>query len=183
MKKSTIVQFVCFVTSLQAEEFAPKWERYASKLLHSPESALQQQVGTKTKYQYLSQHEWQDQDFLFSFMNETRSEHFPEHNVKVVQMGGYTLLQTSARKLNKEAGTKKLIAFVSHEEYDLNYYLALPGYTKLNIYQPYYESCLFGYVLEFFTPDNDLHNLSRELKERKGVEVGTYKEYMVAQLL
>ena len=183
MKKSTIVQFVCFVTNLEPDDFAPKWERYAKKLMeHNPETTLQQQVQTKSKYNYISQHEWQDRDFHFSFMNDRRSEHFPEHNVKVVQIGGYTLLQTERRKHIDTSDSTKLIAFISHEEYDIDYYRALPLYSKLNIYQPYYESCLYGYVIEFFVPEIDADDLAKQIKERKGVDLGIYKECMMVHL-
>ena len=103
MKKTTIVQFVCFVTNLEADDFAPKWERYAKKLIdYSAETTILQQVETKGKYRYLSQHDWQDRDLHFSFMNDRKSEHFPEHNVKVVQIGGYTLLQTEPVQISHE---------------------------------------------------------------------------------
>src|SRR5688500_19608854 len=92
MKKNTIVQFVCFITDLGLDEFIPKWERYANRLMnYNPETTLLQHAGTKSKFRYISKHEWLEGDFNFTFMNQKRSEHFPEHNVKVVQIGGYTL--------------------------------------------------------------------------------------------
>ena len=183
MKKNTIVQFVCFVTNLEADDFAPKWERYAKKLIdYSAETTILQQVETKGKYRYLSQHDWQDRDLHFSFMNDRKSEHFPEHNVKVVQIGGYTLLGTERRKLIDKSDPAKLIAFISHEEYDLDFYRNLPLYNKLNIYQPYYESCSYGYVMEFFVPEINADDLAKQLKERKGVELGNYKECMMVHL-
>jgi hypothetical protein len=183
MKKNTLVQFVCFVTNLEPDEFVPKWERYAKKLIdYNPETTLLQQVETKSKYRYISQHDWQDRDVHFSFMNDRRSEHFPEHNAKVVQIGGYTLLQTERRKHIDNNDLTKLIAFISHEEYDVDYFRTLPLYSRLTIYQPYYESCSYGYVMEFFVPEIDADDLARQIKERKGTEVGTYKECMMAHL-
>ena len=59
MKKSTIVQFVCFATNLEPDDFAPKWERYAKRLAdQNPETSLLQQVETKSKYRYISRHDW-----------------------------------------------------------------------------------------------------------------------------
>ena len=194
MKKSTIVQFVCFVTNLELDEFTPKWERYARRLKnHNPETTLQQLVGTKSKFRYISQHEWLDKDFHFTFMNEKRSEHFPfinekrsehfpEHNVKVVQIGGYTLMQAERRDHIDNSDSTKLIVFISHEENDIDFYLLLPLYSQLNIYQPYYESCSYGYVLEFFVPDIDAVELAKQLKQRRGVDTGIYKECMMFQL-
>ena len=115
-------------------------------------------------------------------MNDRRSEHFPEHNVKVVQIGGYTLLQTERRKHADNSDPARLIAFISHEEYDIDYYRSMPLYSKLNIYQPYYESCLYGYVMEFFVPEIDADDLAKQIKERKGSEVGSYKECMMVHL-
>jgi hypothetical protein len=183
MKKSTIVQFVCFVTNLELDEFTPKWERYAKRLKNlNPETTLLQQVETKSKFRYISQHEWLDKDFHFTFMNEKRSEHFPEHNVKVVQIGGYTLLQAERRNHIDNSDSTRLIVFISHEENDIDFYRELPLYGQLNVYQPYYESCSYGYVLEFFVPDIDADELAKQLKQRRGVEIGMYKECMMFQL-
>ena len=74
MKKDTIVQFVCFVTNLDLEEFAPNWERYAKRFISkNADAVLQEQVvQSKTKYRYVSKHEWSQRDFQFSFMNEKK---------------------------------------------------------------------------------------------------------------
>jgi hypothetical protein len=111
-------------------------------------------------------------------MNERRSEHFPEHNVKVVQVGGYMPVQLK-RKHNEEDGEVKLIAFISHNENDLDFYRSLTLYNSLNIHQAYYESCTYGYIMEFFVPENDADELMQQLKQRPGVETGLYKECLV----
>lgn len=180
MIKDTIVQFVCFVTNLELDEFAPKWEEYAKKLISKKqEQNLQQQVTeTKNKYRYLSQHVWPDRDFQFTFMNERKSEHFPEHNVRVVQIGGY-ILQQQKKRILEDDGDSKLIAFISHNENDIDFYRQLPLYRRLNIYQAFYESCTYGYVLEFFAPEKDAEELLLQLKQRPGVEAGIYKECLV----
>lgn len=180
MTKDTILQFVCFITKLELDEFAPKWERYAVKLLTKKgELTLQQQVSeTKTKFQYISQHEWPDKDLDFTFMNDRKSEHFPEHNVKVVQIGGYLSLQVQ-RKQQREDGAIKLIALVGHDERDIEFYKQLPFYRHLNIHQAYYESCAYGYVMEFFVPENNADELLQQLKQRPGVESGIYRDSLV----
>ncbi|HKO79075.1 MAG TPA: hypothetical protein VJU78_01710 [Chitinophagaceae bacterium] len=182
MKKNTIVQFVCFTTDLELDDFVPKWERYAKRLMiHNPETTLQQ-AETKSKFRYISQHEWQEGDFHFTFMNQKRSEHFPEHNVKVVQIGGYTLLETENRNRIAKNGSAKLIAFISQDEYEIGFYRQLPFYNRLNIYQPYYESCSYGHVLEFFVPEMNADELVRQIKQRKGADTGIYKECMMYHL-
>jgi hypothetical protein len=180
MIKDTIVQFVCFITKLDLDEFAPKWERYAKRLMDKKnEPVLQQQLaGIKTKFQYVSQHEWPNRDFDFTFMNEKKSEHFPEHNVRVIQAGGYIPLQLQRRHLG-DKGDIKIIAFIGHDETNIDFYQKLTLYRHLNIHQAYYESCSYGYVLEFFVPENNADELLQQLKQRPGVDSGVYKECLV----
>ena len=75
MIKDTIVQFVCFATNLGADKFIPEWEHYAKKIDLKKEPNLLELAGnTKNKFQYISQHEWPNRDFHFSFMNERKSD-------------------------------------------------------------------------------------------------------------
>jgi hypothetical protein len=182
MIKDTIVQFVCFVTKLDLDEFAPKWEKYAQRLMNKKKKFVLQQhaAEAKSKFQYISQHEWPEQDFDFTFMNERRSEHFPEHNVKVIQAGGYVPLEPQKRKRQNENDIK-LLAFISHNETDLDFYRELPFYNQLNIHQAFYESCSYGYVLEFFVPQTNADELLALLKQRPGVDSGIYIECLVPQ--
>jgi hypothetical protein len=180
MKKDTIVQFVGFVTTLNLEAFAPLWERYAKRLMTKKNDTSLQQLGpeTKNKFRFISQHEWPDKDLQFSFMNEKKSEHFPEGNVKVVQTGGYIALQVESAH-GEEEGANKLVAFISHNENDIDFYRDLTLYSHLNIYQAYYESCSHGYVMEFFVPEADTAELVKQLKQRPGIEMGVYHESLV----
>jgi hypothetical protein len=180
MKKDTIVQFVCFVTNLELDEFAPLWERYSKRPGNKKNDQTLQQLMTETKnkFRYISQHEWPDGDFHFTFMTERRSEHFPEHNVKVVQAGGYLPLQVK-RRHHEEDGEIKLIAFISHDDVDIDFYRGLALSGNLNIYQAYYESCAYGYIMEFFVPETEADALIRQLKQRSGVETGMYKECLI----
>lgn len=181
MKKDTIVQFICFITNLELNEFAPKWEQYAKRLLNSnSEPILQQKTPeAKNKYQYISQQAFRDIDVQLDFKNDKRSVYFPELNVKVVHAGGYIQLQKQNKHLEKE-GETKIIAFLGHDENTTDFYSALPFYTALNIYQAYYESCTYSYVLEFFVPEKDAAELLSQLKSRQGIETGIYKECLVA---
>ncbi len=180
VKKDTIVQFVGFVTDLGLDEFAPKWEHYAKRFMSKKtDSTLQEQVpANRNKFRFVSKHEWADRDFHFSFMNEKKSEHFPEHNVRVVQTGGYIPLHTKKRSREENDDTR-LIAFISHDENDIDYYRRIALYRHLEIYQAYYESCTYGYVLEFFVPEADAGVLLLLLKQRPGVEAGIYKDCLV----
>lgn len=183
MKKDTIVQFVGFVTNLDLDVFAPEWERFAKKVIDKKnEPSLQQQVpDTKAKFKYVSQHEWFDRDSNLRFMDDKKSVHFPEQQVRVVQIGGYITLQFKKRQ-DTDDNQVRLIAFISHNETDIGFYSELPLNGHLDIYQAYYESCAYGYVLEFFVPETDAEELMLQLKQRLGVEAGIYKESFVPHI-
>jgi hypothetical protein len=180
MKNDTIFQFVCFITNLDFEAFAPRWEHYAKRFMRkNVETTLQQQSETKGRFKYISQHEWPQEDFQFAFMEERKgSEHFPEHNVKVVQAGGYTPVQIECRH-NETAGDVKIMAFISHRENDIDFYRQLSLYRYLNIYQAYYESCSYAYILEFFVEETNVADMMQQLKARAGIEIARYKECLV----
>ena len=73
----------------------------------------------------------------------------------------------------------KVMAFISHNETDINFYSQVSLYRHLNIYQAYYESCTYGHILEFFTPETDAHELVEQLKTRAGIDVALYRECLV----
>ena len=183
MKKDTLTQFVCFTTQLELETFAPEWERFVNKLSDkTPDPSLQQQVaGTKARFRYISQHELPDPDFNFRFMNDRKSEQFPEMQVRVTQIGGYIPIWHK-KKIDTDETYVKLIAFISHNETDIEFYRRLPVNGQIDIYQAYYESCSYGYVLEFFVPETDAGELFLQLKLRPGVETGIYKDCFVPHI-
>jgi hypothetical protein len=179
--KNKIVQFVCFATNIGYDEFLGRWEHFAKRFMKEPQhTILDQQGATKNKYKYVSQHEWPEADFQFSFMEGRTSETFPEHFVKVVQAGGYTPVQVN-RKAHEESNLVKVIAFLSHNDYDISFYKDLPLYKYLNIYEAYYENCNYGHILEFFVQEKNWAELTKELKARPGIEMGTYTECAVLQ--
>ena len=154
MKKDTIVQFVCFITNLEFEEFAVKWEQYAKEFTADPGALiLQERTKSKTRYKYVSQHECKPENFRFAFMKGRNSEHFPEHKAKVVQTGGYTPVQIQC-EYDNEKNDVKIIAFIGADEMDLDFYHRLT-YRHLNIYEAYYESCTYSYIMEFFIQETD----------------------------
>ena len=183
MIKDTIVQFVCFLTNLELDEFSPEWERYAQKLINknAAPGLLQQVTETKNKFRYISKHEWPERDFHFTFINDRPSKYFPENKVRIVQAGGYIPLQLKRRQ-PVENDDIKLVAFISHNENDIDFYRRLPLYNNLNIYQAYYESSSYGYVLEFFIPEIHADELLLQLNLRPGVEAGIYRECLVPHI-
>lgn len=183
MKKDSIIQFVGFVTSVDADTFAPEWEKYARKLMSKKtETILEKKSGTtKSRFRYISQHEWTNPDVRFAFMNERKSEHFPEMSVQVVQIGGYIVLE-SPKHSPANDGLTKLVAFISHDENDIEFYKTLPFHKYLNLYQAFYESCVYGYVIEFFIPDSNIDEMLLLLKQRNGVDAAIYSECLVPHL-
>jgi len=183
MIKDTIVQFVCFVTNLELDEFAPEWDRYAQRLMNKKsEPALSKQVSeTKNKYRYISKHEWPERDFNFNFSNDRPSKYFPENKVKILQAGGYIPLQSKKRSLVDDNDTR-LIVLLGHNETDIDFYKKLVSPQNLNIHQAYYESCSYGYVLEYFVSEMNAAELLQQLSHRPGVEAGIYKECLVPHL-
>ena len=185
MKKNTIVQFVCFSTILELEDFSPEWERYAKRLTNKKTGSNLQQlvVETKNRYRYISQHEWPNRDFHFTFMDERKSEHFPGYNVKVVQAGGYIPLRQYKRLTGKgQDNDVNLIALIGHAENDIEFYNQLPYYHRLNIYQAFFESCLYGYILEFQVPENHADEFLHHLQQRPSIETGIYRECLLSLL-
>ncbi len=180
MKKDTIVQFVGFVTNLELPEFTPKWEQYSSRMMNKiPEPVLHQKSPeAKNKFQFISQQQILDNSQVFDIKNEKRSSHFPELNVKVVHTGGYIILQQLKRQPEGDTDLK-VFALLSHDDNDLSFYSDQPYYSNLNIYQAYFESCTYGYILEFFVPEKSASELLLQLKARPGIETGVYKECMV----
>lgn len=183
MIKDTIVQYVGFITNLTIEEFTPKWDQYAKRLMnkkHEP-ILLEQLAKSKNKFKFISLHKWPDRDFNFTFMNERKTEHFLEHNVKVVQLGGYITSSVKQKGLSED-GDSIVVAFVNHQESDIDFFRNLPFHRHLNINQAFYESCTYGYVLEFISSEKDNEELVVLLKQRPGVETGIFKECLVPHL-
>jgi hypothetical protein len=178
--KDTSVQFVCFITKLDLDEFEPEWERYSDKLMNKKvkPTLLQNTTERKNKYRFISKHEWPERDFHFSFINNRPSNYFPENKVKIVQAGGYIPIQMN-KNLSGENDDLKLIAFINHNETDIEYYRRLPFFNNLNIFQAFYESCSYGYVLEFTVPEKNVDDLLIQLSQRHTVETGIYSECIV----
>ena len=180
MVKNTIVQFVGFATNLDADRFISDWDGYAKKEMHKKYEPvlLQQLPQTKHKFRFISQHEWPDTDVRLSFKNQKRSAYFPDQSVQIIQIGGYMPVQFKKGNPDKDGDTR-VLAFVGHNENDLDFYRQLPNHNRLNIYQAYYESCAYGYVMEFFLKEKDITPLLVSLKQRSGVETAVYSECLV----
>jgi len=180
MEKNTIVQFVGFETNIEPDEFIVNWEPYAKQFASKDiEVTLEKQSGSTHRFKYLSQHKWPDVDFQFVFMKGRHSEHFPECHVKVVHAGGYIPVQIECAHDSDEHDVK-LIVFIRNPETDIALYKKLPSYRCLNIYQAYFESCLYSYILEFFAEETQVPDLVKQIAVKTAnLQTGIYKECMV----
>ncbi|MBL7740518.1 MAG: hypothetical protein JNK14_14970 [Chitinophagaceae bacterium] len=182
MKKDTITQFVSFITQLGPYEFIPAWEHYAKKWMDKKNMPVLQQLTISTgKTRYLSRHTSPEHDFRFNFMKERHSEHFAEHNVRVMQLGGYLRLPLIKKQRSIENGVR-FVVLASHDETNISFYEALPLYHNLTIYQAFYESCMYGHIMEFSVPAANAEELEQLLKKRQGIEAGICKECLAPQL-
>ncbi len=181
MTKNIIAQYVCFITELKAATFVPEWEGNIKKNIQNPHEPLLFEQGneTKNKFRYISKYVGSEDEF--TFMNEIKLPQFPAFNVKVISAGGYISLENQKPIVFKDTDTR-IIAFLGHNEYDLEYYKKLPLSRQLYISQAYYESCSFGHVIEFSVSEKDAADLILHLKQRPGVEAAIYRECLIHQL-
>jgi hypothetical protein len=179
MKKDTLVQFVCFETALELDTFIPQWEHFAKESGNKkPEAIILQQALSKIRFKYVSQHIWPQDDFQFVFMKGRRSEHFPESRVKVVQAGGYTPLQIGHKKHDDDA--LKIMVFTTNAQTDIASLTNLQTYQSLNVYQAYYESSMYSYILEYFVQEMHAADLLQQLKmQTTGADIALYRECLV----
>jgi hypothetical protein len=182
MNKDNIVQFVCFTSVLEPEEFMEMWQSYASFMVNEPANILLQEgVAEKNSntFNYILQHACSSADFRFAFMKEGGRSHPPENKARITQAGGYMPIQLQS-PYNNVKGDARIIAFVGHSETDLDFYRE-QTFHHLNIYEAYFENCAYSYVLEFFLQEQDAQPLLDQLKARHGVEAALYTECRISK--
>ena len=155
MKKDTIVQFVCFETNAPAEAFIVQWEQYSKMVSKDHEVILQQATGTKNIFNYVSQHWSLANDFQFIFKKGKRSAHSTEVEMRIKEAGGYIPLQLQYTG-ETDVNESKLFVFITAENANPDIYKNMVSFKYLNIYQAYYESCTYSYILEFFVANTEL---------------------------
>lgn len=175
MKTGTIVQFVSFETTEANDEFRAKWEESNKLMTGQPTITLQQEVDKKKLQRYLSQYRFHEDDIPFSFKKQRRSVHEPESETRMKEVGGYSALQVQCDH-ETAAGDCKIFVFLNKEP-ELTFYKELVSYHYLNIYQAYYESSTYTYILEFFVDNNQVPLVVEQLKlHNRASEIGVYKE-------
>ena len=182
MEKETIVQFVFFETAGDNNEFIAQWDQYSKGMPKKHEIRLQQEVTSKKKAKYLSQHWCSDDEFKFIFKKERRSAHFPEVEMRVRQLGGYTTLQRQNKKESKENETK-IFVFITAQGMSLEECKQFAHYRYLNIYNAYFESCNYEYILEFFVENQHIDTFMEQLRaQSRHIESGFYKECVMEKV-
>ena len=176
MENEIIVQFVFFETMGDNNEFISQWDQYSKGMKNIQKIRLQQEIGNKKKAKYLSQHSCYKDEFKFVFKKERRSAHFPEVEMRVRQLGGYTPLQIQCNHISR-SNESKVFIFMNGGEAEINSYRELLQYRSLNIYKAYFESSSYDYILEFFVANDHSTEFMDQLKSQTGhFETGIYKE-------
>jgi|JI6StandDraft_1071083.scaffolds.fasta_scaffold57195_3 hypothetical protein len=180
MVKTNVFQFICYATTLPAEEFEPEWDRYVQKGMNKQNipQLLEQLPGSKSRYKYVSKHTWDENAIQMAINNRQSAKHFPQHKVKLVQAGGYVLAPNLKKNQLSETGTR-LILFIGHDERDVDFYNHIPGLEHPVTYQAYYESCAFAYIMEYSVIPEQVEGLLQQLKLRQGIDAACYQECMV----
>ena len=174
MTPNTKVQFVTFETTLPAKPFMERWKEY-KRSLKSDEEVTLQQTEHNGGFRYIAQHRFPSETVQFVFTKSKRSSSVPQENIKLNKAGGYSILQ--AEKLTGASPNEtKVFAFITEPRTDLNIYKELAGEGKLNIYEPYYLSCKFAYILEYFINKNKAEDLTNQLKKLDTLDVAIYDE-------
>jgi hypothetical protein len=184
MSTTNIVHFVGFTTRLQQDTFVDQWAQYARDF-SSPGGSITLQEKTKGtgKFNFLSQHQFGEEDFRFSFMKGRASENFPEQKAKVTMLGGYVPVQVGHRQWRDKSESKLLVLF-NHDVALIDNYFATLKVASLNIYEPFYENCMYGKVLEYFCSQSEMETLVTGLQSIKGdEEVCVYRRCKVPTLV
>ena len=177
MDQNNVVQFVCFVTSLETESFISLWKPYVKQSSNNLDNFVLQEAGeiqSAPRFKFISQHQCKSSDFSYAFMKGRSQMHFPEQKARIVQIGGYIPVQLQCMYKDVDDDVK-VMAFLDPGETQLDFYYE-QTFHHLNIYEAYFENCTFSYVMEFFVQEKDAPALVQQLKTQTGIVVAHYKE-------
>ena len=168
------VQFVTFETTLSAEPFMKRWKEYKRSSKSDADVTLQQSNHNGT-FRYIAQHRFASEDIQFIFTKGRGTTGVPQETIKSSKAGGYSMLQ--AEQLTEARPNEvKVFAFLSDPRTDLAVYKDLSKDAKLNIYEPYYLSCKFAYILEYFINKKHAEGLEEQLKALDTSDMAIYRE-------
>jgi hypothetical protein len=175
MKKDSIVQFVCFDTNIDYNEFAGIMENYIRKKKNAKEEIAVMEA-VKGRFRYVSRHIAQGGDFRFVFNRGRNPDALTTNTLRIVQAGGYNPVQIEY----KPGGGPELVeimVFVNKAQTDISVLKEGGLYKYLDIYEAYFESCMYSSILHFFTEASDAENLLARIKAQPlNSEMGIYRE-------
>ena len=174
MANLNIVQFVCFETTLDTDQFIKRWQEYRRSDNGDADVTLQQ-CEEDNSYRYLAQHRGTQEELRFIFSKGANSSRVRRAIITAKQAGGYSVLQ-SENGNESRGGERKIFVFLTTPRVNLDDYRQLPVSVKLNIYEAYYENCRYAYILEYFVKNKYASQLREELKKLNPCEIGVYKE-------
>jgi hypothetical protein len=135
-----------------------------------------QQSEKNNLFQYIAQHRCTINEFDFIFFRTRRSRNQSAAvPIKTERLGGYSILQ-SERTGDLDSNESKVFGFVIDTASNLDVYRQMSSYGQLNIYEAYYESCCYAYILEFFIKNEFCSELLQQLSQYNATEAGIYKE-------
>lgn len=184
MNKDSIIQFVCFETNIDVNEFLSAWEKYFQKAIIKPgENNLKEQMLSKGRYRYVSKHiSSQDDDFKFVFSRQKQSQMIFTSNLRIVQAGGYIPVQIDFDAIPEEEELVEIIVFINKDEFSIDSYRELGTGLLMNIYEAYYENCMYPYIIEFCVEPAEADRLVPLLKQLpRNPDVGMYKECRIQE--
>ncbi|HSQ44496.1 MAG TPA: hypothetical protein VLM16_05840 [Ginsengibacter sp.] len=175
MEADKRVQFVCFETTLDKEQFAKRWEQY-SRSLNSNMDVVLQKSEKNGVFSYIAQHRFASGELEFKFINEGRNSRMVQVPIKTMLAGGYSILEAN-RAHNSNGSESKIFVFLTDPRADLSIYKQLFAAANLNIYQAYYQNCKYAYILEYYIRTKDGAALLEQIRNYDIAQVGIYKEY------
>ena len=174
MHNLNIVQFVCFETTLNIDQFMKRWEEYRRSENSDMDVTLQQCEEGKI-YKYLAQHRSDGNELCFAFSKGATSPRMRRVLINTKLAGGYLVLQEE-RMNETRKDESKIFVFLISPQANLNACRQIRTDVQLNIYEAYYENCSYAYICEFFVKNKYVSDLMEQLKELNQCEIGIYKE-------
>jgi hypothetical protein len=175
MSADKIIQFVCFETGLDSDQFISKWQEF-SRSGNLDKNVILQQAEKENGFSYIAQHLSVAGELKFVFEKSRRSSRIRQPEITAKLAGGYSILQRE-RKEQSDDDESKVFVFLLQPSADLDVYRQLSDHSGLNIYEAYYENCRYAYILEFFVQNEYTEALMGSLKQHNtAAEIGIYKE-------
>ncbi|MBI1781210.1 MAG: hypothetical protein HYR66_07545 [Sphingobacteriales bacterium] len=178
MNKNDIVQFVCFDTDMETAIFFSLMNNYLRQNKVPNTSIHETQNG---RFKYISRHIALKNDFHFVFSKAKYNDSSAKPNLKITQAGGYGILQQNHQP-DSDTELATVLVFLQQGTIDITAFHGLENYKYLNIYEAYYENCLYPFILEFFTQEYHADELMKELKRQpEFAYAGIYKECLAQE--